>query len=506
MEIKSKRMGNLLRFMVVSCFLTVLVSCSEDPIDTSETGTLTGNVVAEGTNTPLENVKISTNPSSSTVFTDINGEFIIENIAVDQYSVQAEADGFLSAFEAAEISPGATVNVVFELDVASSTNRPPTTPVLVTPADNATDVQLETALVWSSSDPNGDDISYSIELRNDFDEEILSFSTVNDTMVDVSGLRFGLKYFWQVGATDGISSEIIQSEIGVFETINLPNNRHVLVREINGNNVIFSTDEEGNDLFLTSTSVNSFRPRQNTTAGKIAFLSNSGSATHIFTMNLDGSELTQVTSQVPVNGFNLNEIDFSWAQNGSRLVYPNFDKLYSVNADGTGTQEIYQTTDGSFISEVVVSADGSLTVLKTNDVSGYNVSIFTIDNSGTFVDDILSGISGAAGGLDISVDNQLVLYWYDVSGFESSNYRQLNSRIFTYNRASTVVSDLSDGKIAGTNDYDCRFTPNEADIIFTNTSNDGVSQKDIVITDIIPNNIDFVRTTFAENAKMPDFE
>ncbi|WP_165764789.1 carboxypeptidase-like regulatory domain-containing protein [Winogradskyella aurantia] len=497
------------RIIVMICFASLAMGCSEDTIDNFETGTLTGIVVADGTNEPLENVKISTNPNTSTVFTDVEGAFTIENIPVEQYSVQAELEGYLTTFEAAEItSSGAAVNVVFELQVETANNRPPNTPVLETPADNAVDIPLNTTLVWSGSDPDDDDITYTIELRNNVDDEILSFSTVNDTLVEVSGLRFGLKYFWQVGAEDDINDDVIQSEVGVFNTIALPENRYVFVREINGNNVIFSADEEGNELMLTSASSNSYRPRQNTSVNKIAFLSNVGSETHIFIMDEDGSDVTQITSQVPVNGFKLEEIDFAWTQNGDRLIYPNFDRLYSVNINGEGLQQIYQTTDGSFITEVVISQDESITVLKTNDVSGYNVSIFTIDNSGALLDDILSGVDGAAGGLDISVNNQAVLYWYDVSGFESPNYRQLNARVFLFDRATATAVDLSDGKPGGTNDFDCRFTPNEAEIIFTNTSNDGVSQKNIVIADTDPDQINNAseRAVFIPNGKMPDYE
>ncbi|MFD1064009.1 carboxypeptidase regulatory-like domain-containing protein [Winogradskyella litorisediminis] len=503
---KTTKISYYLRQVVGLSLIVLLFGCSEDPIENFETGTLTGIVVISGSNVPLENVKISTNPSFSTVFTDENGEFIIEQIPIEQYSVQAELEGYLSAFEGVEITTGSTVNVVFEMEVETANNRPPVTPILVTPAENASDVALDAQLVWIGSDPDEDDITYTIELRNNFDDELLSFTTVNDTILDVTGLRFGIRYFWQVGAQDTVNEDVIQSEVGVFETISAPQNRHVFVRKVNGNNVIFSTDTEGNVLQLTSSSINSFRPRQNTIADKIAFLSNNGSETHIFTMDLDGSNKQQITSLVPVNGFDLEEIDIAWTQNGGRILYPNFDRLYSINVDGTGLEEVYQTIDGSLITEVSISADESVTAIKTNNLSGYNVSIFTIDSSGSIIENILNGVNGAAGGLDISVDNQKVLYWYDVSGFESSNYRQLDSRIFLYERASGLTNDLSDDKQAGTNDFDCRFTPNEAEVIFTNSSNDGVSQKNILITDVDPVDVGFDRLVFIEDGIMPDFE
>lgn len=485
--------------------LSLIVSCSEDPIENLDTGILTGIVVSEGNNTPVENVRISTNPPTSTVFTDENGEFVIEDVAIDQYSVQAELEGFLTGFEGATVTAGSTTNVVIDLRTDDSDNRPPTAPLLITPSDNDTDIPLEVELVWSSSDPDDDEISYSVELRNNIDNEIIAFTELTDTTQVVSNLRFGLRYFWQVTASDNINEPVL-SEISSFETILSPNNRFLFVREENGNNIIFSSDEEGNELQLTEATSNSFRPRRNNTANRVAFLSNSGAQTHIFTMNLDGSNVEQVTSAVPVNGFNLDELDFSWTANGDRLVYSNFDRLYSINVNGTGLQQIYQTTDGSFITEAVISADESLIVLKTNDVNGYNVSIFTIDSSGTIINNVFSGMPGAAGGLDISVNNAKIVYWYDVSGFESPNYRQLDSRIFLYEIASDSAIEISDDKVVGTNDFDCKFSPNEAEVIITNTSNDGLSQRNVLLIDTDNSTVNSNRTLLFSNAEMPDFE
>ena len=496
---------NLLFLMLV----LIVTGCSEDSIDgdAPAIGTLTGIVVEDGTNIPLENVKVSTNPSSSTVFTDAEGSFVIEEIEVGQYAVQAELDGYLTGFESAEINANISTNVVFELRLNTANNRPPTIPVLVAPEDGATNVPLETELVWSSSDPEGDDITYNIELRNDLDSEVLSFETVNDTVLALPALRFGLKYFWQVKAQDAVSGQEVLSPISAFETTALPPNRFLFVRKIGTNNVIFSSDEDGNELQLTSENENSWRPRRNLFAGKIAFLSNNGGQTHIFTMNPDGSNREQVTASVPVNGFDLNELDFSWSANGGRLIYSNFDKLYSIDSNGTNLQEIYQTQDGSFISEVVINETESLFVLKTNDITGYNVSIFTIDNAGNLIDDILSGVTGAAGGLDISIDDSKIIYWYDISGFESSDYRQLDSRIFLYDRSTQTTQDQSSGKEVGFLDFDCRFSPNDAQIIFTNTSSDGVSQKNVfIINTQLDGGSANNREEFFQNAEMPDYQ
>jgi Tol biopolymer transport system component len=213
-----------------------------------------------------------------------------------------------------------------------------------------------------------------------------------------------------------------------------------------------------------------------------------------------------VTSSVSVTGFNFNEIDFSWSSNGEKLLYPHYDKLYVINKDGSGLQQIYKTLDGSFITECDWSNDGSMIALKTNDVTGYKASIYTINMSGNLIKTILSGVSGAVGGLNISIDNKHLVYTHDVSKFESQNYRQLDTHVFLYNFTLNSVTDLSSDKPAGTLDLDPRFSPNEADIIFVNTSNDGVSIKSIFKMDILKVGVINNRIQLFTNAAMPDWE
>ena len=131
------------------------------------------------------------------------------------------------------------------------------------------------------------------------------------------------------------------------------------------------------------------------------------------------------------------------------------------------------------------------------------MSIYTIDTSGTILDDVLSGVSGAAGGLDFSFDGSLLLYTYDLSGNENLQYRQLDSNMFVYDFNSLTAENVSDGKLIGTNDLDPRFSPNESQLIFVNTSNDGVSQKNIIVVNI---NQQESREARFEDAMMPDWK
>ena len=496
-------MKNILTILVCSIVFSVYISCTEDGIDETGIGSLKGVVVNSGDNEPLDNVKITTSPASTTVFTDAEGKFEIEHINEGEYSVKAEVDEYVTAFEATNITTGNTSDVVFEMELSTSNNDPPTVPILIAPEDNGVVESSEVTFVWSASDPNDDPLTFKLELRNDQNDNVEVFENVTDTTYTYSTLTLGTKYFWQVSASDEVNEPVL-SALKSFSVISSPTeNRFLFVRNINGNNVIFSADEEGNEFQLTAGSTNSFRPRKNVAANRVAYLQTTGAQVDIFTMNLDGTEKYKVTSAVKPNGFDLNEINIAWPPNTSRIYFPSLDKLYIIGSNGQGLQLIYQTTDGSLISEVAVSENDNLIVLKTNDLNGYNVSVFTISFNGNIIDTLITGVQGAVSGLDLSVTNKKVIYSYDVSGFEDNTYRRLDSRIFMYDLSSGITIDISEDKPNGTNDLEPIFSPNEAFVVYTNTSNDGISQKDIYQLEI---DVEDTRTLLLENGFMPDWE
>ena len=124
--------------------------------------------------------------------------------------------------------------------------------------------------------------------------------------------------------------------------------------------------------------------------------------------------------------------------------------------------------------------------------------------TGNIIDTVLTGVQGAAGGINFTINGSSLLYTRDISEYESSNYRLLNSHIFLYEFATAEVTDLSEGKADGTNDLDPRLSPNEAEIIFVNTSNDGISTKTIYKIPFSEGST--TRTALFENATMPDWE
>lgn len=501
-------MKTFIKIAAILIFSILLISCNEELVEESQTGTLKGKVVKKGSNEPLSNVKVFTNPTTKTVFSAADGTFEIADMPIGNYSVKAELSGYLINFLSVNIqSENQIVTAVFEMEDDESLNSPPTVPLLISPADNAENLPLAVQLSWSATDPDSLDVlKYRLIVKNNFNAEILDVKDIKENNYTLKDLKFGVSYFWQISVSDDIHPEVF-SAVSRFTTNSVPANRFHFVRKQSGNLFIVSSNEAGTSFQFTPLSHNSWRPRKNNNAGLIAFLRTEGGNTHIFTAKPDGSDVFKVTT-VPLSGFNNYELDFAWKTNGKELIYANFDKLYRINKDGSGQELIYTTPDGSIISECDWNYDSSRIALKTNDFNGYNTKIYVIDMLGMEIKTILTGTNGGSGGLDFSTDGNALVYTHDLSGFQDGNYRQLNSHIFIYNFTENSLRDISEEseKQNGTNDLDPRFSPNNAQIIFMNTSNDGVSQKNVVVVDLNNSGSDLERMTLFENAEMPDYE
>lgn len=500
-------MKTLYNLLLICFFSLTLFSCREEMVDQVQTASIKGKVVKRGTNSPLANVKITTSPSTNTVFTGTDGSFELIDIPTGDYSVKAELSGYLNNFQAANLkNPAQVVNIVFEMEDDESLNSPPGIPELLSPTDNAVNQPLTVQLTWKASDPDSLDVlKYKLIVKNNFNATVLQVNDLEETTYTLENLTYGVSYFWQVSVKDKIHDEVF-SPVYKFTTNAVPQNRYHYVRKENGNFVVVSSNETGTSFNLTNAAYNSWRPRKNNNAGLISFLRTEGGNSHIFTANPDGSNVFKVTG-LPLAGFNNLELDYSWSTNGAKFIYPNFSKLYKINKDGSGQELLYTTPDGSLITECDWSYDESLIALKTNDYNGYNSKIIIIDLLGNTVKTILTGVSGAAGGLNFSVDNKFLVYTHDVSGYQDPNFRQLNSQIFVYNLLDDTVRNVSveSEKPNGTNDLDPRFSPNNAQIIFTNTSNDGLSVRNVMVIDIT-SDTESERSLLFANGEMPDYE
>lgn len=488
---------------MISCLAILLAACSEETVDSYASGTLEGKVVVKGSNEPVEHVKITTNPSSNTVFTNEAGEFSIPKLDAGDYSVQADHESFQTTFEPAKIVADQLTNVIVEMDSVQSGNLSPLKPLGLFPEDQAEEVGNNVQFLWSSSQNDQDEVTYSVELRNGSTNESLVYNGIRDTTLLVENLQIGTVYFWQLTASDGVNAQV-EGNLSSFQVRGVGSNRFLFVRKVGDNNVIFSGAEpstaavqeaDQNVVQLTNSQNNSYRPKLNAGVDKIAYLGVAGSETHLFVMDKNGGNKQQVTGAIPVAGFAQGELEFAWSNNGKTLYYPNFNRLYAINIDRSGNTMVYEAPANEFITELAVNPSNGNLALKTNNAQGYGAKIYTITSGGMVQQTVADGMSGALGGLDFSVDGKKLLFTRDVSGAENAQYRQLDSRIFEYDLAADTTTEFVTEKPIGQNDLDPKYAPDGGYIIYTRTSNDGVSQRvvqrtqirtdDSVVTDVL---------------------
>ena len=86
---------------------------------------------------------------------------------------------------------------------------------------------------------------------------------------------------------------------------------------------------------------------------------------------------------------------------------------------------------------------------------------------------------------------------------ENQEYRQLDTRIFEYDSTANLSVEINTFKTEGSNDLDVKYSPDNGSIIYMNTSNDGLSQKNIYKYVF---NSELDRELIFSNAFMPDWE
>ena len=330
--------------------LILFFSCREEPFEPDTFGSIFGEVVVDGTNEQVIDATVSTNPPTSILQTDEQGQFAFEDIKTGSYTLRIERSGFVTKVENVSVLENHSTNVVIRLTSDSLANNAPTMPVLISPADLSKENDLAVTLSWEATDPDNDDLTYDVKLFNsDLSLNTILAENISETSFELTELEYEESYFWQVIVKDG--NVDVNGDIWNFETKSFPDYRLLFARQTGGKFDIYAGDEDGNTIQMTDGSTNSWRPRMNPQRDKIAFLSNEGLETHIYTMNRNGTERERITS-IPVNGSNSLELDFSWSPNGFKILYMNGNKLYTVNIDGTGTELFAEGPNGFTYAEV----------------------------------------------------------------------------------------------------------------------------------------------------------
>ena len=465
-------------FRLAIIFLLMLFTwqCADDKLSPDGTGSIEGKVLNEKDLSPIVNAEVTTHPPTHTVLTDSSGHFKMEEVKVGDYNVIATERDFFSSSTAVNVNLNATTHVIINLTEREEDLDLPGFTDNFYPENQQEDVPVSLSISWEAKDP-ADTVEYNLKLYKAGQPVTIYEKELTDTFAEVSGLKFSTTYLWQLSAENKAGK--VYTDVRTFTTRSFPDDFVLYAKRVEDVSQIFVTDTvKENNIQLTHNNYHSWRPVANPQKTKIAFLSTKDINPQLYTMNLDGSNVTRLTN-IPTGGYYNKGVGFSWLPNGEQLVFSSYNSLYVINHDGTGLTHLTSISEEKHFREVSWSPVDDKIVALALGVDRYDAGIILMDTDGSNKETLVSDLDGALENPVFSIDGQKILYTYDVSGFQSDEGRQLDARVFQYNRQTGETKDMSIHKPSGTNDLYPRYTDDGARILFVNTNNTLGSRRDL---------------------------
>jgi TolB protein len=195
------------------------------------------------------------------------------------------------------------------------------------------------------------------------------------------------------------------------------------------------------------------------------------SGPQLFVADAQGRNARQI-SRLPLTGYHNYGEGYCWSPDGNRLLYSHYDKLYLINKDGSGLQQLATAPSGFHFKSCDWSAATGQIVVQATDANVSRSRLYLLNPQDAVPHRLLENLDGRIESPVFSLDGQKLMFSYDNSLFQSQPGRQLDAVIMLYDLNQQLVQDLSSGKPAGTNDGRPRFSPNGAYIIFEHASNE----------------------------------
>lgn len=484
-------MKTIYQILSFAVLLGLVTACQEDPLELSTYGQIRGTLLDEVTFEPIAEAVVTTVPATNVFISDENGQFFIDSLEVENYTVRIKADGYREGLQNVAIEADRTKEVTILLIEAQEEEEEVLAPENPQPEDGATGLDVAVDLTWSAGTNTSDTLRYDVLLYSEHDPDgrVLAES-ITDTTLRVEDLDYETTYFWQVKVEAGEVPDVF-GPVWKFTTSNFPDYRYHYVRRdaTTGEMGVYAgqtgdqSGEETNEILLTTGMGDCWRPRVSPDRQKIAFLSFSGTQLHLFVMNRDGSEVQQVTDEIPVMSYDIERLDYAWSPNSAQLLYMNFNRAYKINVDGTGLSLFAEAPEGRAFSGLDWTAHPNHVVARVRGNQHYQDELFLINPAGE-LDTLLADQPGALGNPMFSVDGTQVLYTYDISGSQNPNGRLIDVDLFIRNIQTGGTQNLSALKEPGTNDVQARFSSTGGDVIFTSVPNDGVGSPSIMSVDL----------------------
>ena len=497
----------LFRLSLTICLSAIIFSCNESTVDPKLYGSISGTVTTSEDGLPMEGVSITTSPGTTSVSTDVDGKFLLDDVLVGDYSVNAKKEDYTAVNTSITVGEGQKVVMQIIMQIAPDETVAPAEAVYVTPLDATAGLGTEVELVWNNGETaEGDTLFFDVILYEDgeFEGDTIAEGIMDTTFV-ATNLKFQTNYRWKVDASNRARYKTEGRE-WKFKTEDFPKNGYLFVKDTLGSKDIFSWDLADNHLVrLTNLGGSEVNPRIAPNEELIAYASNETGVYHIYTMDTKGENVVKVSNDKPVASYHNNGGGFVWSPTGDKILYGHYGELYSINYNGTGENKIANApVDREFKScdwtEHFNNSSQEKIAVLTQGEKPYDNEIYIMNTDGSDLFKLVDNLEGTLSNPHFSPDGTKVIFSLD-SLFEDDNGRQLNAKIYSVDIDGTNVTDLSgDDKITGTNDLQARFTETGSKIVFMNVANDGEGEKSIWIMDIDGSN----REKIISNGEMPD--
>jgi Tol biopolymer transport system component len=494
-------------FTVFVASLIGLWGCNEDTfVEPLQITTVRGRVLYSVDQQPVRNAAVRLAPSGRQVATDSLGNFRFDSVLVGKYTIQVSKAGYGTEVVTVEPSRSSSPVVTIQLTDDRTQNGAPTAATLVAPASNTTVPGTTVTLRWRSADPNRDTLTYDVLLyRSGSATPAQSFTGLRADSVVVSGLSYNTAYLWQVVTKDGFST--VNSAVFSFQTGSFPDYSYVFARRVGSQLQVFAANATGAVAQFTQEGSN-WRPIVSPNRQLIAYISNVDTELQLYVMNADGTNSRRVTT-VPIAGLQATDLSFCWSPDGTQLLYPSNNRLYAVRLDGTGLRTVAQAPMGRVFAGCDWTAQDNRIAYRTTGTSVYDNELSVLAADGGQLRTVLVRRDGRVGNPVFSVNGRLLTFSADSSNFQNEQGRQLDARLYLLNLATNALTDVSSlqtntnqnqsNKPAGTNDLEPRFSPTGSQLIFTNTDNTGIRQRDVYVIDLDGRN----RRLLFSQAEMP---
>ncbi|MBX2974815.1 MAG: carboxypeptidase regulatory-like domain-containing protein [Ignavibacteriaceae bacterium] len=267
----------------------------------------------------------------------------------------------------ATVSDGKTTTKGTVVVTVQTTNNPPTTPSNPFPANNATGVATSVTLTWTSTDPDGDALTYDVYFGTNSNP---SLEVTNRTSASYSppGISTGSTYYWKVVAKDG-KGGTATSDIWRFTATSGVSNASITGIVSNATNndpisgVTVKLQQSGSTVSTQTTGTTGAYTFSALAAGTYTLeISKTGFITDTRTVSLSqGQAMTQNFSMAPASGNVQYRIVLTWGQTPGDLDAHLYKGIYHIYYGNEGTE-----TSAPF------------TILDVDDTDGYGPETITI--------------------------------------------------------------------------------------------------------------------------------